>query len=89
MELNLIMCVCKVRYYLEMIDVCVLSALVTEGAELNTTLALRAELEEVQSQVFDPEKAVKEKLQSSRFTEKHISSKAAEGETPQQSLTHH
>lgn len=54
-------------------------ALVTEGAELNTTLALRAELEEVQSQVFDPEKAVKEKLQSSRFTEKHISSKAAEG----------
>ncbi|XP_058618608.1 protein phosphatase 1 regulatory subunit 35 [Onychostoma macrolepis] len=55
------------------------SALVTEGAELNTTLALRAELEEVESQVFDPEKAVKEKLLSSSLTKNHISSKAAEG----------
>ncbi|XP_026056142.1 protein phosphatase 1 regulatory subunit 35 [Carassius auratus] len=55
------------------------SGLVTEGAELNTTLALRAELEEVESQVFDPEKAVKEKLQSSSLTKSLISSRAAEG----------
>ncbi|XP_016333463.1 protein phosphatase 1 regulatory subunit 35 isoform X2 [Sinocyclocheilus anshuiensis] len=54
-------------------------ALVTEGAELNTTLALRAELEEVESQVFDPEKAVKEKLRSSSLAKSHISSRAAEG----------
>ncbi|XP_059403054.1 protein phosphatase 1 regulatory subunit 35 [Carassius carassius] len=55
------------------------SGLVTEGAELNTTLALRAELEEVESQVFDPERAVKEKLQSSSLTKSLISSRAAEG----------
>lgn len=55
----------------------------TDGAELNTTLALRAELQEVENQVFDREKAVKEKLQSSSLTKNHISSKAAEGETPQ------
>lgn len=61
----------------------------TEGAELNSTLALRAELEDVERQVFDPEKAVKDKLQSSSLTEKQISSRAAEGETPQQSLTLH
>ncbi|KAG1932393.1 protein phosphatase 1 regulatory subunit 35 [Pimephales promelas] len=50
-----------------------------EGAELNTTLALRAELQEVAEQAFDPEKAVKEKLQSSTLTKNHISAKAAEG----------
>lgn len=50
-----------------------------EGAELNTTLALRAELQEVAEQAFDPEKAVKEKLQSSSLTKNHISAKAAEG----------
>ncbi|XP_016107511.1 protein phosphatase 1 regulatory subunit 35 isoform X3 [Sinocyclocheilus grahami] len=54
-------------------------ALSTEGAELNSTLALRAELEEVASQVFDPEKAVKEKLRSSSLAKSHISSRAAEG----------
>lgn len=53
----------------------------TDGAELNTTLALRAELQEVAEQAFDPEKAVKEKLQSSTLTKNHISAKAAEGET--------
>ncbi len=63
--------------------------MVTEGAELNSTLALRAELEDVERQVFDPEKAVREKLQSSSLTEKQISSRAAEGETSQQSLTAH
>ncbi|XP_043088544.1 protein phosphatase 1 regulatory subunit 35 [Puntigrus tetrazona] len=52
---------------------------VPEGAELNTTLALRAELEEVESQVFDPERAVREKLRSSSLTKSHISSRAAEG----------
>ncbi|XP_051516653.1 protein phosphatase 1 regulatory subunit 35 isoform X2 [Myxocyprinus asiaticus] len=51
----------------------------TEGAELNTTLALRAELREVEELVFDPEKAVKEKLQNSTLTKNHISIKAAEG----------
>lgn len=53
----------------------------TDGVELNTTLALRAELQEVAEQAFDPEKAVKEKLQSSTLTKNHISAKAAEGET--------
>lgn len=53
----------------------------TDGAELNTTLALRAELQEVAEQAFDPEKAVKEKLQISTLTKNHISAKAAEGET--------
>ncbi|XP_048035355.1 protein phosphatase 1 regulatory subunit 35 [Megalobrama amblycephala] len=51
----------------------------TDGAELNTTLALRAELQEVAELAFDPEKAVKEKLQSSTLTKNHISAKAAEG----------
>ncbi|XP_016405082.1 protein phosphatase 1 regulatory subunit 35-like isoform X1 [Sinocyclocheilus rhinocerous] len=51
----------------------------TEGAELNSTLALGAELQEVENQVFDPEKAVRVKLQSSSLTKNHISSKAAEG----------
>ncbi|XP_050961036.1 protein phosphatase 1 regulatory subunit 35 isoform X2 [Labeo rohita] len=57
----------------------VTSGELTDGAELNTTLALRAELQEVENQVFDREKAVKEKLQSSSLTKNHISSKAAEG----------
>uniref|UniRef100_A0A8C2ECC1 Protein phosphatase 1, regulatory subunit 35 n=1 Tax=Cyprinus carpio TaxID=7962 RepID=A0A8C2ECC1_CYPCA len=55
------------------------SGVVTEGAELNTTLALRAELEEVEGQVFDAEKAVREKLQSSSLTKSLVSSRAAEG----------
>lgn len=63
------------------------SGVVTEGAELNTTLALRAELEEVEGRVFDAEKAVREKLQSSSLTKSLVSSRAAEGETPQRSLT--
>ncbi|KAL1249176.1 hypothetical protein QQF64_020181 [Cirrhinus molitorella] len=50
-----------------------------DGAELNTTLALKAELQEVENQVFDPERAVKDRLQSSSLTKNHISSKAAEG----------
>ncbi|CAM4674589.1 unnamed protein product [Leuciscus chuanchicus] len=54
-------------------------AALQEGAELNTTLALRAELQEEAEQTFDPEKAVKEKLQSSTLTKNHISAKAAEG----------
>ncbi|KAK7129455.1 hypothetical protein R3I94_017611 [Phoxinus phoxinus] len=49
-----------------------------DGAELNTTLALRAELQEEAEQTFDPEKAVKEKLQSSTLTKNHISAKATE-----------
>uniref|UniRef100_A0A8C1M926 Protein phosphatase 1, regulatory subunit 35 n=1 Tax=Cyprinus carpio TaxID=7962 RepID=A0A8C1M926_CYPCA len=53
----------------------------TEGAGLNSTLALGAELQEVENQVFDLEKAVRAKLQSSCFTKHRISSKAAEGET--------
>lgn len=59
----------------------------SEGAELNTTLALRAELQEVAEQAFDPERAVKEKLQSSTLTKNHISAKAAEGETTQHRRT--
>ncbi|XP_073679888.1 protein phosphatase 1 regulatory subunit 35 [Garra rufa] len=55
------------------------SVRVTEGAELNTTLALRAELQEVENQVFDPERAVKDKLLSSSLTKNHVGSKAAEG----------
>lgn len=51
----------------------------TDGAELNTTLALKAELEEEAEQTFDAEKAVREKLQSSTLTKNHINSKAAEG----------
>lgn len=60
-----------------------LRAELQEGVELNTTLALRAELQEEAEQTFDPEKAVKEKLQSSTLTKNHISAKAAEGETSQ------
>lgn len=50
----------------------------TEGAELNTTLALRAELHEIKEQVFDREKAVKEKLQSSSLTKSYISTRATD-----------
>ncbi|XP_056589823.1 protein phosphatase 1 regulatory subunit 35 isoform X1 [Triplophysa dalaica] len=50
----------------------------TEGAELNTTLALRAELREIEEQVFDREKALKEKLQSSSLTKNHISTRATD-----------
>nr|XP_055043573.1 protein phosphatase 1 regulatory subunit 35 [Misgurnus anguillicaudatus]XP_055043574.1 protein phosphatase 1 regulatory subunit 35 [Misgurnus anguillicaudatus] len=50
-----------------------------EGVELNTTLALRAGLHEMEELVFDREKAVKEKLQSSTLIKNHISTRATEG----------
>ncbi|XP_016120608.1 protein phosphatase 1 regulatory subunit 35 [Sinocyclocheilus grahami] len=73
-------CVCYSGHGLENARVRVRSGEpLTEGAELNSTLALGAELQEVENQVFDPEKAVRAKLQSSSLTKNHISSKAAEG----------
>ncbi|XP_037397011.1 protein phosphatase 1 regulatory subunit 35 [Pygocentrus nattereri] len=50
-----------------------------EGAELNTTLALRAELQQLKEAEFDSQKAVQEKLQNSVVTQEYIRVKAAEG----------
>ncbi|KAG5260604.1 hypothetical protein AALO_G00294360 [Alosa alosa] len=50
-----------------------------EGAQLNSTLALKAALEKVTLEEFDPQKAVEEKLQTSSHTKNQINTKAAEG----------
>ncbi|XP_031440873.1 protein phosphatase 1 regulatory subunit 35 [Clupea harengus] len=50
-----------------------------EGAQLNSTLHLKAALEKVTLEEFDPQKAMKEKLQTSTHTKNQISAKAAEG----------
>lgn len=50
----------------------------SEGAELNTTLALKAELDEVAGAEFNSQKAVREQLKSTR-TKNSINNKATEG----------
>ncbi|XP_076010723.1 protein phosphatase 1 regulatory subunit 35 [Genypterus blacodes] len=50
-----------------------------DGAELNSTLALKAELESVQGAHFDSHKAVQETLQKSERTKILINSRATEG----------
>ncbi|XP_038832985.1 protein phosphatase 1 regulatory subunit 35-like [Salvelinus namaycush] len=50
-----------------------------EGAELNTTLALRAELDNVAGAEFNSQKAVQEQLQKSDRTKNSISARATEG----------
>ncbi|XP_036447418.1 protein phosphatase 1 regulatory subunit 35 [Colossoma macropomum] len=50
-----------------------------DGAELNTTLALRAELQQLKEAEFDSQKAVQEKLQNSTVTQEYIRAKATEG----------
>ncbi|KAG7464596.1 hypothetical protein MATL_G00167240 [Megalops atlanticus] len=50
-----------------------------EGAELNTTLALRAELDGLTEAAFDPKKAVQEQLKKSTHTKNNIAVKATEG----------
>ncbi|XP_030630825.1 protein phosphatase 1 regulatory subunit 35 [Chanos chanos] len=52
---------------------------VLEGAELNTTLALKAELKELEEAEFDSKKAVKEKMKTSALAKNHITAKATEG----------
>ena len=52
-----------------------------EGAELNTTLALRAELDNVAGAEFNSQKAVQEQLQKSDRTKNSISTRATEGST--------
>ncbi|XP_072552914.1 protein phosphatase 1 regulatory subunit 35 isoform X2 [Salminus brasiliensis] len=50
-----------------------------EGAVLNTTLALKAEIQKLQEEEFDSQKAVRQKLQNSPLTQEYIRAKAAEG----------
>uniref|UniRef100_A0A8C7YF44 Protein phosphatase 1 regulatory subunit 35 C-terminal domain-containing protein n=1 Tax=Oryzias sinensis TaxID=183150 RepID=A0A8C7YF44_9TELE len=56
-----------------------------ERAELNTTLALKAELQSLQEAEFDSEKALQETLQKSQRTKNLINARATEGkaELPQ------
>ena len=53
-----------------------------EGAQLNSTLHLKAALEKVTLEEFDPQKAMKEKLQTSTHTKNQISAKSAECNSP-------
>uniref|UniRef100_UPI003AADAC4E protein phosphatase 1 regulatory subunit 35 n=1 Tax=Centroberyx gerrardi TaxID=166262 RepID=UPI003AADAC4E len=50
-----------------------------EGAELNTSLALKAELESLQGAEFNSQKAVQETLRKSERTKNLINTKATEG----------
>ncbi|XP_061092455.1 protein phosphatase 1 regulatory subunit 35 [Conger conger] len=50
-----------------------------EGAELNTTLALKVELEGLAEAAFDSRKAVQEQLKKSTHTKNNIAIKATEG----------
>ncbi|XP_062372760.1 protein phosphatase 1 regulatory subunit 35 [Sardina pilchardus] len=50
-----------------------------EDAQLNSTLALKAALEKVTLEEFDPQKAVEEKLQTSSHIRNQINAKATEG----------
>ncbi|KAL0985238.1 hypothetical protein UPYG_G00154460 [Umbra pygmaea] len=50
-----------------------------EGAELNTTLALRAELDDVAGAEFNSQKAIQEQLQKSTRTKNSISARATDG----------
>ncbi|KAJ8338147.1 hypothetical protein SKAU_G00371130 [Synaphobranchus kaupii] len=50
-----------------------------EGAELNTTLALKVELEELAEVAFDSRKAVQEQLKKSTHTKNNIAMRATEG----------
>ncbi|XP_041708169.2 protein phosphatase 1 regulatory subunit 35-like [Coregonus clupeaformis] len=50
-----------------------------EGAELNTTLALRAELDDMAGAEFNSQKAVQEQLQKSTRTKNSISARVTEG----------
>ncbi|TRY60297.1 hypothetical protein DNTS_014311 [Danionella cerebrum] len=50
-----------------------------DGTELNTVLALRAEHHKEAEQTFNPKKAVREKLESSRVTKNQINRRAAQG----------
>ncbi|KAG9269427.1 protein phosphatase 1 regulatory subunit 35 [Astyanax mexicanus] len=49
-----------------------------EGAELNTTLALKAEIQKLEEAEFDPNEAVREKLQRSTLTQEYIRARASE-----------
>ncbi|XP_026767970.3 protein phosphatase 1 regulatory subunit 35 [Pangasianodon hypophthalmus] len=51
----------------------------TEGAELNTTLALKAELQQLEEAEFNSQKAVQERLQNSTTVQECIRTRAAEG----------
>ncbi|XP_048885764.1 protein phosphatase 1 regulatory subunit 35 isoform X2 [Brienomyrus brachyistius] len=50
-----------------------------QGAELNTTLALKAELEDLAEKEFDPKRAVQQRLKASVYTKSNISVRATEG----------
>ncbi|XP_066527637.1 protein phosphatase 1 regulatory subunit 35 [Hoplias malabaricus] len=50
-----------------------------EGAGLNTILALRAEIQQLEGEEFDSQKAVQEKLQNSAVARENVGAKAAEG----------
>ncbi|KAK1803387.1 hypothetical protein P4O66_020728 [Electrophorus voltai] len=50
-----------------------------EGAELNTTLALKAELRQLEEAEFDAQKAVQEKMQNSTLTRECIRVRASQG----------
>lgn len=53
----------------------------TEGAGLNTTLALKAELQQLGEAEFNSQKAVQERLQNSTTVEECVRTRAAEGNT--------
>ncbi|XP_023650598.1 protein phosphatase 1 regulatory subunit 35 isoform X2 [Paramormyrops kingsleyae] len=50
-----------------------------QGAELNTTLALKAELEDQAEKEFDPRRAVQQRLKASAYTKSNISVRATGG----------
>ncbi|MCJ8750195.1 hypothetical protein PDJAM_G00259760 [Pangasius djambal] len=54
----------------------------TEGVELNTTLALKAELQQLEEAEFNSQKAVQERLQNSTTVQECIRTRTAEAEGP-------
>lgn len=53
----------------------------TEGAELNTMLSLKAELQQLEGAEFNPQKAVQQRLQNSTTVQECVRARAAEGNT--------
>ncbi|XP_058265327.1 protein phosphatase 1 regulatory subunit 35 [Hemibagrus wyckioides] len=51
----------------------------TEGAELNTTLALKAELQKLEEAEFNSQKAIQERLQNSTTVQECVRTRTAEG----------